>query len=479
MPLPKSGPHPLFQTSNYGRLFAKKMEERPQTPPVVTPFVYSPAVDPWSPPSKFHEPHSGIVENPKNQRVVEPLLTQQVWRRRTMPPQLLTPRSAAAGKRDPNSSPISPSASPSRRKDGKLPLNIEKSPAPWAISSPSFDPWSPGAFPLHYDAPDANPKLQRVQEPLLTSQVWRKRTMPKEVLTPRTLNCVEEFRNSPPAPAVSVTCVKDRMYAKIEIEKSPAPFALGKDAQTGELRNFLKDLPTHPDTLPYDPKKERVQAPLLTQQVWRKRTLPPQLLSPRSLAAGSEHRQPTNESPTLPKLLKMPIEHEPTPYGFRPEQNPWVAPKHPVHPGFAKLKPVEEPMLSKQVWLRRTLPREMLEVDESESEVDTATTTTHASANSRKNLAQLLSKILDKYPNAADAFCAIDQNSSSCLSLIEIHNLLILHNVLIPKAELKSLMAEFDTSGDGTIDFCEFKKWADQQLNKTLGYELQHNFNTQ
>jgi Ca2+-binding EF-hand superfamily protein len=479
MPLPKSGPHPLFQTSNYGRLFAKKMEERPPTPPLPTPFVYSPAADPWSPPSKYHEPHSGIVENPKNQRVVEPLLTQQVWRRRTMPPQLLTPRSAAAGKSDPNASPVSPSTSPHRRKDGKLPLNIEKSVAPWAVSSPTFDPWSPGAFPLHYDAPDANPKLARVQEPLLTSQVWRKRTMPKEVLTPRTLNCVNEFRNTPPAPAVAVASVKERMLAKIEIEKSAAPFALGKDAQTGEYRDFLKDLPTHPDTLPYDPKKERVQAPLLTQQIWRKRTLPPQLLSPRSLAAGSEHRQPTSESPTLPKLSKMPIEHEPTPYGFRPEQNPWAAPKHPVHPGFAKLKPVEEPMLSKQVWLRRTLPREMLQEVE-ESEVDTSTTSRVATAKSRKRLAELFKKLLDKHPNAAHAFThALDQNNSGSLSLKELHSVLILHNVLIPMAELKGLMEEFDTSGDGTVDFSEFKKWTDQLLNKALGYELQHSFNTQ
>jgi Ca2+-binding EF-hand superfamily protein len=478
MPLPKCGPHPLFQTSNYGRLFAKKMEERPPTPPVATPFVHSPAADPWSPPTNFHEPPSGIVENPKNQRVVEPLLTQQVWRRRTMPPQLLTPRSAAAGKKDSNASSSSPSASPPRRKDGKLPLNIEKSPAPWAISSPSFDPWSPGAFPLHFDAPDDNPKLQRVQEPLLSSQVWRRRTMPKEVLTPRTLNCVNEFRNSPPAPAVSVASVKQRMYAKLEIEKSPAPFALGHDVRTGEYRDFLKDLPTHPDTLPYDPKKERVQAPLLTQQIWRKRTLPPQLLSPRSLAAGSELRQPIDESPALLKLSKMPIEHEPTPYGFRPDQNPWIAPKHPVHPGFAKLKPVEEPMLSRQVWLRRTLPREMLEEVE-ETEVDSTTISRQATAQSRKSLAQLFKKLLDKHPNAAHAFShAIDQNSSGSLSLKELHNLLILHNVFIPQGELKSLMGEFDTSGDGTIDFMEFKKWSDQHLNKTLGYELQHNFNT-
>jgi hypothetical protein len=479
MPLPKSGPHPLFQASNYGRLFAKKMEERPPTPPVASPFAYSAAADPWSPPSKFHEPHSSIVENPKNQRVVEPLLSQQVWRRRTMPPQLLTPRSAAAGKRDTNASPLSPSASPPRRKDGKLPLNIEKSVAPWAISSPSFDPWSPGAFPTHYDPPDENPKLARVQEPLLTSQVWRKRTMPKEVLTPRTLHCVDEFRNTPPAPALAVANVKERMYVKLDIEKSPAPFALGKDTLTGVARDFLKDLPTHPDTLPYDPKKERVQAPLLTQQIWRKRTLPPQLLSPRSLAAGAEHRQPKTDSPTLPKVSKLPIDHEPTPYGFKPEQNPWVAPKHPIHPGFAKLKPVEEPMLSKQVWLRRTLPKEMLEEVE-ESEVDHTTVSRHATAKSRQRLANLFKKLLDKHPTAAHAFThALDQNNSGSLSLKELHDVLILHNAFVPKAELKDMMSEFDTSGDGTVDFSEFKKWVDQLLNRTLGFELQHSFNTQ
>ena len=325
------------------------MEERPPSPPLGTPFAFAPSADPWSPPAKFHEPSTGIIDNPKNQRVVEPLLTQQVWRRRTMPPQLLTPRSAAAGKRDPGASPVSPSQLPPRRKDGKLPPNIEKSVAPWAISSPDFDPWSPGAFPTHYEPPDENPKLARVQEPLLTSQVWRKRTMPTALLTPRTLHCVDEFRNTSPAPAVTVASLKERMYAKIEIEKIPAPFALGKDARTGADRDFLKDLPTHPDTVPYDPKTERVQEPLLTQQIWRKRTLPPQLLSPRSLSAGSEHRQPNASSPTKNQISSNPIRQEPTPYGFRPQQSPWSAPKHPVHPGFAKLKPVDEPMLSKQV----------------------------------------------------------------------------------------------------------------------------------
>jgi hypothetical protein len=397
-----------------------------------------------------------------------------------MPPQLLTPRSAAAGKRDPNASPISPSASPPRRRDGKLPLNIEKTVAPWAVSSPTFDPWSPGAFPLHHEAPDENPKLQRVAEPLLTSQVWRKRTMPKDLLSPRTLNCVDEFRNTSPAQAVAVANVKERMIAKIEIEKVPAPFALGKHAQTGAYRDFLKDLPTHPDTLPYDPKKERVMAPLLTQQIWRKRTLPPQLLSPRSLAAGSEHRQPKIDSPTLPKVSKLPVEHEPTPYGFRPEQSPWVAPKHAVHPAFAKLKAVEEPMLSKQVWLRRTLPREMLEEDRQESEVDTTTTSRTATAKSRRRLAELFKKLLEKHPTAAHAFThALDQNNSGFLSIKELYDVLILHNAFVPKSELKEMMSEFDSSGDGMIDFHEFKKWVDQLLNRTLGYELHHNFNTQ
>ena len=397
-----------------------------------------------------------------------------------MPPQLLTPRSAAAGKRDPNASPISPSASPPRRRDGKLPLNIEKTVAPWAISSPSFDPWSPGAFPLHHEAADENPKLQRVAEPLLTSQVWRKRTMPKDMLSPRTLNCVDEFRNTSPAPAVAVANVKERMIAKIEIEKVPAPFALGKHAQTGAYRDFLKDLPTHPDTLPYDPKKERVMAPLLTQQIWRKRTLPPQLLSPRSLAAGSEHRQPKIDSPTLPKVSKLPVEHEPTPYGFRPEQSPWVAPKHAVHPAFAKLKAVEEPMLSKQVWLRRTLPREMLEEGKQESEVDTTTTSRTATAKSRRRLAELFKKLLEKHPTAAHAFShALDQNNSGYLSIKELYDVLILHNAFVPRSELKEMMSEFDSSGDGMIDFHEFKKWVDQLLNRTLGYELHHNFNTQ
>jgi hypothetical protein len=33
--------------------------------------------------------------------------------------------------------------------------------------------------------------------------------------------------------------------------------------------------------------------------------------------------------------------------------------------------------------------------------------------------------------------------------------------------------------GRGTVDFSEFKKWVDQLLNGTLGFELQHSFNTQ
>ena len=396
-----------------------------------------------------------------------------------MPPQLLTPRSAAAGNRDSDAPPVSPSASPPRRRDGKLPMNIEKSIAPWAISSPAFDPWSPGAFPLHHDTPDENPKLARVQEPLLTLQVWRKRTMPKDLLTPRTLNCVDEFRNTAPAPAVAVANVKERMIAKIDIEMAPTPFALGKDAHTGLHRDFLKDLPVHPDTLPYDPKKERVQAPLLTQQIWRKRTLPPQLLSPRSLAAGSEHRQPKMDSPTLPKVSKLPIEHESMPYGFRPEQNPWIAPKHAVHPAFAKLKPVEEPMLSRQVWLRRTLPREMLE-EKTDSEIDSSTASRTATAKSRKRLAELFKKLLEKHPTAAHAFThALDQNSSGFLSLKELYDVLILHNAYVPKAELKDMMSEFDTSGDGMVDYTEFKKWVDQLLHRTLGYELHHSFNSQ
>ncbi len=457
------------------------MEERPPSPPAATPFAFAPSSDPWSPPSKFHMPHSDIIENPKNQRVVEPLLSQQVWRRRTMPPQLLTPRSAAAGKREANSSPVSPSQLPPRRKDGKLPPNIEKSDAPWAVSSPSFDPFSPDALPKHYDVADDNPKLARVQEPLLSSQVWRKRTMPTALLTPRTLNCVDEFRNKSPAPAVAVANVKERMYIKVDIEKSPAPFVLGKDVQTGAYRDYLTNLPTHPDTLPYDPKKERVMAPLLTQQIWRKRTLPPQLLTPRTLAAGSEHRQPKTDSssPTMPKLCRMPIEHEPTPYGFRPQQNPWSAPKHPVHPGFAKLQPVEEPMLSRQVWLRRTLPREMLE-EVNDSEIDHTTVSRQATANSRHRVAALFKKLLDKHPTAAHAFThALDQNNSGSLSLKELHDVMILHNAFVPKAELKDMMAEFDTSGNGTVDYSEFKKWVDQLLNKTLGYELKHDFNTQ
>jgi Ca2+-binding EF-hand superfamily protein len=140
---------------------------------------------------------------------------------------------------------------------------------------------------------------------------------------------------------------------------------------------------------------------------------------------------------------------------------------------------VEEVMLSKQVWLRRTLPREMLEEIE-ESEVDSTTVSRQATANSRKRLANLFKKLLDKHPTASHAFThALDQNNSGKLSLKELHDVMILHNAFIPKAELKDMMSEFDTSGDGTVDFSEFKKWVDQLLNRTLGYELQHNFNTQ
>ncbi len=123
-----------------------------------------------------------------------------------------------------------------------------------------------------------------------------------------------------------------------------------------------------------------------------------------------------------------------------------------------------------QVWLRRTLPREMLE-DVEESEVDTTTVSRQATAKSRQRVAQLFKKLVDKHPSAAHAFThALDRNNSGSLSLKELHDVLILHNAFVPKAELKDLMSEFDTSGDGTLDFTEFKKWVDQQLHKTLGY---------
>jgi Ca2+-binding EF-hand superfamily protein len=115
-----------------------------------------------------------------------------------------------------------------------------------------------------------------------------------------------------------------------------------------------------------------------------------------------------------------------------------------------------------------------------ESEVDSTTVSRQATANSRKRLANLFKKLLDKHPTASHAFThALDQNNSGKLSLKELHDVMILHNAFIPKAELKDMMSEFDTSGDGTVDFSEFKKWVDQLLNRTLGYELQHNFNTQ
>jgi len=144
------------------------------------------------------------------------------------------------------------------------------------------------------------------------------------------------------------------------------------------------------------------------------------------------------------------------------------------------LKAVEEPMLSKQVWLRRTLPSEMLEEGKQESEVDTTTTSRTATAKSRRRLAELFKKLLEKHPSAAHAFThALDQNNSGFLSIKELYDVLILHNAFVPKSELKEMMSEFDSSGDGMIDFHEFKKWVDQLLNRTLGYELHHNFNTQ
>ena len=136
-------------------------------------------------------------------------------------------------------------------------------------------------------------------------------------------------------------------------------------------------------------------------------------------------------------------------------------------------------MLSRQVWLRRTLPREMLE-EFNDSEIDHTTVSRQATAKSRHRVAALFKKLLDKHPTAAHAFThALDQNNSGSLSLKELHDVLILHNAFVPKAELKDMMSEFDTSGDGTVDFSEFKKWVDQLLNRTLGFELQHSFNTQ
>ena len=83
--------------TNYASGLAKKMADKPKTPPAIAPFAANLKYDPWSPPTRFHEPDPKIISNPKNERVMEPLLTQQVWRRRTLPEFLQDAKTATAG----------------------------------------------------------------------------------------------------------------------------------------------------------------------------------------------------------------------------------------------------------------------------------------------------------------------------------------------------------------------------------------------
>lgn len=328
------------------------MSEKPQTAAIVAPFRANEKYDPWSPPTKFHEPDPGITKNPKNERVMEPLLTQQVWRRRTLPEHLQDSAIASAGDefRVKDSSGqikkgvVAPPKSP----------NIFK---PFEPKAADYDPWSKPELKSIKVFP-SNPKLERVQEPMLTSQVWRRRTVPQELHTPRTKVAGDDFRLKHPN-GLSI-------QGAIQLPKTPAsptPFAYRVEDPW-----YTPERKLHPA---FDSK--RIQEPLLTQQVYRRRTLPPQLLTPRSLVAGFEFRNKNASGTFENEIPKTPA--SPTP--FQPKSknyDPYGGPKHGVHPSFANIKPVEEMMLTKQVWLRRTLPAEALNhlADKLENKVEHA-----------------------------------------------------------------------------------------------------------
>jgi hypothetical protein len=404
------------QHTNYAAGLSKKMAEKPRTPQSSAPFVANPKYDPWSPPTKFHEPDPGIIKNPKNERVMEPLLTQQVWRRRTLPEHLQDPAIASAGEEF-------------RIKDSsgqirKGAVVAPKSPSifkPFQPKAADYDPWSkPELKPIKIFPP--NPKLERVQEPMLTSQVWRRRTVPEELHTPRTKVAGDEFRLKHQDGSPNLGAVQAQ-----KTPASPAPFAYKVEDPW-----YTPERKLHPA---FDNK--RIQEPLLTQQVYRRRTLPPQLLTPRSAVAGFEFRN-KNASGTfeneVPRTPASPTPFEPKSKNY----DPFGGPKHIAHPSFSNIKPVEEMMLSKQVWLRRTLPSEALVhlVDKMENKIVNALDVKGVvkegekmskgitpNRTAREHFAKFVSKMMQTNQRAHIQFMTyLDKDRSGFVSVHELHD---------------------------------------------------------
>jgi hypothetical protein len=401
--------------TNYASGLAKKMADKPKTPPAIAPFAANLKYDPWSPPTRFHEPDPKIISNPKNERVMEPLLTQQVWRRRTLPEFLQDAKTATAGDEF-------------RVKDasGQIKTGEVKPPKSPSIFKPfepkavDYDPWSKPELKIVKVFP-VNPKLERVQEPMLTSQVWRRRTVPDELHTPRTKCAGDEFRLKHPDGKPILGVVQPP-----KTPASPTPFvAKSVDPWHTPERKL------HPA---FDNK--RIQEPLLTQQVYRRRTLPPQLYTPRTAQAGFEFRTKNASGSFQNEVPKTPA--SPTP--FQPkakDYDPYSAPQHPVHPNFSNIKPVEEMMLSKQVWLRRTLPAEALAhiADKMENKVvnqleikavvkdgEKMSKGITPNRTARAHFATFVSRMTQANPRAHEQFRAyLDKDGSGLVSVKELH----------------------------------------------------------
>jgi hypothetical protein len=405
--------------TNHAAGLAKVMAERPKTPVSIPPFVANLKYDPWSPPTRFHEPDPKITTNPKNERVMEPLLTQQVWRRRTLPEFLQDPKIAAAGEEF-------------RVKDasGKIKTGVVRPPKSPSIFKPfepkaaDYDPWSKPELKVVKVFP-ANPKLERVQEPMLTSQVWRRRTVPDELHTPRTKCAGDEFRMKHPDGSAILGAVKPP-----KTPASPTPF-VAKDVDPW----YTPERILHPA---FDNK--RIQEPLLTQQVYRRRTLPPQLYTPRTAQAGFEFRTKNASGTFQNEVLRDPA--SPTP--FQPKAHNYdhySAPQHPVHPNFANIKPVEEMMLSRQVWLKRTLPAEALnhladkivnkvvhalEIKAVVHEGEQMSKGITPNRTARAHFAAFVSKMTQANPRAHEQFRNyLDKDGSGLVSVKELHSAMV------------------------------------------------------
>ena len=404
------------ELTNFAAGLSKKMADKPRTPEAIAPFRANPKYDPWSPPTKFHEPDPKITMNPKNERVMEPLLTQQVWRRRTLPEHLQDAAIATAG-----SEFRVKDASGQIRKGAVAPPKSPSIMKPFEPKVADYDPWSkPELKPTKVFPP--NPKLERVQEPMLTSQVWRRRTVPDELHTPRTKVAGNEFRlKHADGSAILGAVQRPRTPA------SPTPFA------------YKVEDPWHTPERKLHPAfdNKRIQEPLLTQQVYRRRTLPPQLLTPRSAVAGFEFRNKNANGTFENEIPKTPA--SPTPFEPKSKNyDHYGGPKHIVHPSFANIKPVEEMMLTKQVWLRRTLPAEALThlADKMENKVEHAldvkaiihegekmTQGVTPNKTAREHFAKFVSKMMQTNKRAHTQFMTyLDKDRSGFVSVQELHS---------------------------------------------------------